>query len=105
MLQKPEASQKNLPKWGELNSAVDRRSAENSSSPALLERETGNDGYRYVECRDRGHFEIKFMRLSGCLSRIASFMLEQAARGVWARVHAGDLLRLGNQEGADMHGS
>jgi len=39
MLQKLEASQKNLSKWGELNSAVDRRSAENSLSPAPLERQ------------------------------------------------------------------
>ena len=33
------------------------------------------------------------------------FMLEQAALDVWARVYAGDPLRLGVQGGIDLHGS
>ncbi len=32
-------------------------------------------------------------------------MLEQAALDVWARVYAGDPLRLGVQGGTDLHGS
>jgi hypothetical protein len=40
MLQKRGDSQKNLPKWGELSSAVDREQSKSSASPVLLEGQT-----------------------------------------------------------------